>query len=272
MVQPVATAEVLEPFFFRREERALFGCFHPAAAERPDLPAVLICAPVGYEGIRAHRACRQLAAQLAAAGSPTLRFDYFATGDSAGDDAEGSLAQWRDDVEAALAELRRRAGARPVAMVGLRLGACLAAQVGAGREGVDRFVLWHPLSTGKACLEQWTAVQREFNLAMGYADETSPAGWTTEVQGFPLTAPLVEELTGWEFGSVRWSGRERVLLLATANDAEADRVAAGLRAANVTPQMDPGAGPRFWDQEPLDTVVPFQTLRAIVEWLTEAKR
>ena len=46
-----------------------------------------------------------------------LRFDYTATGDSAGDDAEGDLASWQQNILSAAEEL-----------IGLRLGATLAAQ------------------------------------------------------------------------------------------------------------------------------------------------
>ncbi|MCX5661117.1 MAG: hypothetical protein NTW19_15635 [Planctomycetota bacterium] len=274
-MQTATPTESIEPFFFGDKAERLFGCFHPPAVVRPDLSAVLICAPVGYEGIRAHRACRQLAAQLAAAGSPTLRFDYFATGDSAGDDAQGTLARWRQDVGVALAELRLRAAGEPgrsangrVAVVGLRLGACLAADAAAGLAGVDRFALWHPLATGKACLEHWAAVQQEYNRAMGHADEAMLGPWPAEVQGFPLTPGLVGELEQWDLSRAAWTGKERALVLAGADDKEGGRVAEELRRRNVSVETDAQAGPRFWDQEPLDTVVPFQTLRRIVAWLT----
>jgi hypothetical protein len=69
----------------------------PAAAARAqeglDAPgaAVLLCNPFGQEAIRCHRAFRLLSARLASSGIPSLRFDYFGTGDSPGNDGEGDL-------------------------------------------------------------------------------------------------------------------------------------------------------------------------------------
>ena len=69
--------------------------------------------------------------QLAAQGWHVLRFDYFGTGDSAGEFDEADLTGWEADIEQALDELLDMAGARKVALVGLRLGATLAARVAA---------------------------------------------------------------------------------------------------------------------------------------------
>ena len=61
----------------------LFGWVHPAAGRR----GVLLCGACGFEQMAAHRPWRALADRLAAAGCPTLRFDYPGEGNS-GDPAE----------------------------------------------------------------------------------------------------------------------------------------------------------------------------------------
>ena len=61
-----------------------FGWLHPAAGNR----GVVLCAPHGYEELCVHRQWASLAERLAAAGLPTLRFDYRGTGNSVGDDEE----------------------------------------------------------------------------------------------------------------------------------------------------------------------------------------
>jgi len=51
-------------------------------------------------------ALRTLAALLAREGFHVLRFDYYATGDSAGESSEGSLSEWRANIVTARDDLR----------------------------------------------------------------------------------------------------------------------------------------------------------------------
>jgi predicted alpha/beta hydrolase len=117
----------VRPFFFGSAAEPLFGAYHPAAGRPVQSTGVVVCNPFGVEAIYAHRMYRVLAERLARAGFHTLRFDYFGTGDSAGDSGEGSLARWSQDLLAASEELKDTAGLSRVAWVGLRLGGTLAA-------------------------------------------------------------------------------------------------------------------------------------------------
>ena len=74
--------------------------------------------------------------RLERAGMHTLRFDYLGTGDSAGDVEQASPAQWVADVKAAVEEIQGRLPASSVTLVGLRLGATLAAV------GPRNFAMW----------------------------------------------------------------------------------------------------------------------------------
>ena len=68
---------------------------------------MVLCYPWGSEYIHAHRALRQLATRLSMAGFHTLRFDYFGTGDSAGEMEDADLGVWEDDIETAIEELKK---------------------------------------------------------------------------------------------------------------------------------------------------------------------
>jgi predicted alpha/beta hydrolase len=67
-----------------------------------------------------------LSRQLAARGFNVLRFDYYGSGDSAGDDSEMRLSGSCEDIVAAIEELKDICDAKTVALIGLRLGASLA--------------------------------------------------------------------------------------------------------------------------------------------------
>lgn len=141
------------PFYFGAAERPLFGLFQGAAPSATK--AVLLCNPYGQEAIRTHRMYRVLADRLVRAGFDVLRFDYSATGDSAGDDAEGDLVQWTDDIVRAHAELLRRTSAHRVTWVGVRLGATLAIRASAhAPRSPDHVILWEPVIDGPNYLRQ----------------------------------------------------------------------------------------------------------------------
>src|SRR5262249_39564428 len=148
------------PFYFG-EDQALFGVYHtPQPGQNRDM-AFLLCASMGQEYIPAHRANRQLALRLARAGFPAMRFDYYASGDSAGEDDEVSMARWQADISTAIAELKRRSGTKQVSLIGLRLGATLATLVGAQRGDISHLVAWEPPVKGIDFIDEWIEKHEE---------------------------------------------------------------------------------------------------------------
>lgn len=178
---------------------ALAGIYQPAAGETPpsagmpadrpphrdgaagqDAPdtAVLICNPFGQEAIRAQRSLRVLAERLGRKGIPSLRFDYFATGDSPGEDGAGHLTRWRQDIHLADVYLRRISGCRQTIWIGLRLGATLALQAALQHDDLprpQRILLWDPVLDGDAYLEHlrrmnefWTRQSNVTGEALGF--------------------------------------------------------------------------------------------------------
>lgn len=143
----------MKPFYFGAIDKQLFGLFQSAGP--PTARAVLLCNPYGQEAVRTHRMYRVLADRLVRAGHDVLRFDYFATGDSAGNDDEGELIRWSDDIARAHAELARRSSADQVTWVGVRLGATLAIRASASApRPPDHLILWEPIVDGKDYLHQ----------------------------------------------------------------------------------------------------------------------
>src|SRR3954467_14174163 len=86
LVQPVA------PVTFDAAGEWCHGWYHAPAGRSRDL-VVVLCPPIGYEGICGYPVLVQIARTLAAGGLPVLRFDYHGTGDSAGDDTQPSRVQ-----------------------------------------------------------------------------------------------------------------------------------------------------------------------------------
>ena len=154
----------MRPLFFGPPDRPLFGWMHDAPA--PSRVGALVVSPFGYEAICAHRSLRHLADAIAHAGLPTLRFDHDGAGDSAGDDRDPDrLAAWVKGVHAAIAAL----GVERVCLVGVRLGALVAAIAAAERTDVEAFVAIAPVVSGRAYLRELKMVQGDdADAALGF--------------------------------------------------------------------------------------------------------
>lgn len=145
----------MTPFYFGGSERRLFGIYEPARKSVGKSLAAVLCHPSGEEHVHAYRTLRQLASRMSMVGIDVLRFDYYGTGDSAGEAGDGNILGWCEDIETAIAEVKDMTGAAKVSLIGLRLGANLAARVAAKcPDEIGDLVLWEPLRSGKdICLD-----------------------------------------------------------------------------------------------------------------------
>ncbi|PTR33821.1 alpha-beta hydrolase superfamily lysophospholipase [Luteibacter sp. OK325] len=161
------------PFFFG-PDAGLFGMYH--APSVPARRAMLMCPPLGQDLIRCHRVYRQLAQSLAEEGMAVLRFDYYGTGDSAGDSAEVDWDRCVSDAVTAATELRQRAGIDRVIAFGARLGGSVALTA-AERARFMEVIAWDPVLEGDryvAGLDAMQAALREdagrFNRPRSHSD------------------------------------------------------------------------------------------------------
>ncbi len=207
----------MEPAVFG--DPPLFGLFHPAPGGSARDQGVLICPPVAYEHIRAHRALRHLAVQLARAGYDVLRFDYFGVGDSAGASEEARVSRWHDDVAAAAAELRALSGAHTLCVVGVRLGATLAAT--APELQTDHLVLWDPILDGRAWVQSMERMHQTLLSDLTYFQRPRREPPNPGLLGFAFTPELRADLAELNLHRLaRWSSGKVTLVTGSAGEAE----------------------------------------------------
>jgi len=185
----------MNAMMFGRAPHSLFGVYHPPRTMRARRSGVVLCYPFGQEYMRAHRAYRQLALLLSNAGFHVMRFDYSGTGDSAGDATSGSLTQWIADAQSAAEELKEVAEISRVSFVGLRLGAAVAAMAAESRIDVDEVVLWDPLVSGDAHIEELLPFNSREERPMR-------ADGINGVLGFPLTTTMRAEICAFDLRQV----------------------------------------------------------------------
>lgn len=140
-----------QALFFDVPHGRLFGVYHEPEGRLVRAGAVLLLYPGEQEYKMVHWAYRNLAVQLAKQGWPVLRFDYTGTGDSDGETGTGDLDLWLEDAVAAADFLKKQSGCLHLQVVGVRLGAVVAARL-AGRTPVLNTILWDPPATGKSYL------------------------------------------------------------------------------------------------------------------------
>ena len=200
----------MNPLFFGDSQSPLFGIHQPPAAAGPDL-GVVLCPPVAQEYIRTHWAFVQLANQLSRAGVHVLRFDYFGVGDSAGASEEGTVARWRSDITTAAQELRDLSGVRTISIVGLRLGAALAATT----EGLklQDLVLWDPVVSGVSYLKALEAAHARMLKDVDRFGGKRRPSCKGELVGFPLPPPMRDGIAELELLRAPRPAAERTVVV-----------------------------------------------------------
>jgi alpha-beta hydrolase superfamily lysophospholipase len=262
----------MNPFYFGSSSRRLFGLYSPAERKRSPGRAIVLCNPWGREYEWAHRSLRLLGAMLSGAGFDVLRFDYYGSGDAAGEPADATLAGWEGDIQAAIEEIKDTAGATRVALAGRRLGATLAANVAVrNRAAVQELVLWDPVVNGDAYIQELWNMPPDPSLAAWHlAARPAEAGGGHELQGFPLTETLAREIRALDLLGLVPALPDRTLCVASEDRASY----ASLRSALKTRPK----GPLPFDHMPSPPAsvarrdlgagaVPVQLLQRIKEWL-----
>jgi alpha-beta hydrolase superfamily lysophospholipase len=238
---------------------SLFGWYHPPGevGARRGL-GILICNPVGDDLCRAHRPLRHLAERLAALGFPVLRFDYRGTGDSAGHEGEpGRVSAWLEDVGVAADELRARSGAERLCLIGLRLGATLAAAAAAGRADVEALVLWSGYPSGRDFVADVVRRHRlHRKLEPGAFSGGPTAAGGEEALGFFLADETIAALERLEVPA-----RPAPRALVVGSDALAGRLK-GVAIERAEVPAD-----RFLSLPPHQGALPEEALAAIAGWL-----
>jgi len=145
--------------WFGGEDNVLLGIWNLPDGEVAR-GAVVLCPPLGKETVHAYRLMALAAQQLCADGVAVLRFDYPGCGDSTGDElAPDAVDRWVQAIHTAV-EHARCAGAREVALLGLRAGALLATAAAGSCGPLTALALWDPVTRGRTYLREQSVLYR----------------------------------------------------------------------------------------------------------------
>lgn len=251
------------PVVFGPNERRLAGWLHlpPRGSARG---VVICCPPLGIEAVSAHHGLRALAQGVARAGFGALRFDYDGTGDSAGDEDDGDrVAAWCASIDAAI-DYGIACGFPTVALIGLRLGATLAAKVASSRADVQALVMWDPCVRGSVFLREQVAL-----AALHLGDDRCLPHDGTELLGTVLSATTAEDVRHLDLSEMPVPRASAVLVLSRADRKVPARLVAHLEPC--APEWAVAEGQAdFVDVLPHASKIPEHAIEAICRWLATA--
>ncbi len=239
----------------------LAGWFHQPGDGQAS-GAILLCPPLGMEHIVSYRLLRRLASQLATDGMAVLRFDYPGTGDSTdGPRDEGTVATWQASVHAAVDWLAARRAPR-LALVGMRVGAVMAALEAVERTDVDALVLWDPCTTGR----QYVREQRALRM-VNLPNHATRGDGGVETPGFWYGPRTVAELGALDARPAQDRFPKQTLLLVRSTD-DLEQFSGGTDP-HYEWQLAEDQG-RLLDYSSVLSIEPRATVASLQAWLATA--
>jgi len=245
------------PTWFGTADRPLFGWVHVPKDNRA-AGAVVLCPPVARELAATQICYRQLAEDLSAAGMLAIRFDYDGTGDSTGVHLDPNrVDSWLSSIEHAI-DLAKSCGAESISLIGMRVGALLAAVAAARLGSIDAVVLWDPCESGRAFVRHEAALLR----LLSDDDHGSVDG--IELPGCVFSAETVSDL-GSLAVPADGTRPSRVLLLTRPDRPPATKLT---NALGTEPDLAAARGQELLlEVEPGARKTPHDVVEHIVSWL-----
>lgn len=190
------------PLFFKNKNYNLFGVLH-----EPDTPnstlihhslGLVFCHPFAEEKLIAHRVMVNLARRLTKEGICCFRFDYMGHGDSDGNFEDSTIETRLSDIKCAIDFLREQTGVKRIGLLGVRLGATLAALTCANNSEIDFLILISPIVDGKPYIDQCLrsnlttqlAVYRKIKKTREQLVKDLMDGKTVNIDGYIITKRL----------------------------------------------------------------------------------
>jgi alpha/beta superfamily hydrolase len=183
-----------------------FGWFHEPVNSTRSKMGLVLCSSFGNENDATYRSLRNLASAAAEKGIATLRFDYYGSGDSAGADTENDHpSAWLSGIHAAIDALRKQDNIEKICILGIRLGALLAAVVANERTDICGYIALAPIPSGRAFLRE--ALLRN-------EQETRGEEFDLELAGYVLTPLAQNEFKSLDLLSMTCAPAKNVLIIA----------------------------------------------------------
>jgi len=183
----------LKAFHIKSNNEQLYTVLHsPKNIENSRKHTVVICSPITHEHDTCYWAMRQLAFRLSRLGFHVVRFDYFASGNSAGLSQQITLNSCVQNIVNISQYIIDQTNSEKLTYIGLRLGAVLATMSSIKRVP-DQMILWDPLIIGKKYINELAQLHKTFLNKMKRTKLHSH-NLGTEYVGYPYSEIIIDEI------------------------------------------------------------------------------
>jgi exosortase A-associated hydrolase 2 len=259
---------------FRSGDALLRGMLHTPSAGAS--AGIVICPPFAEEKKCAHRVLVHAARAFAQAGFVALRFDFSGIGESTGDPSAGCPSRWRQDIERATEFLWQSTSADRLGLLGLRLGATLAAAV-ARDMAPEWLMLWEPIVNGqrylrlnmrRSLIKKMITEGDEYD-AKAAANERQGGPEDVDFDGHVVSARCQAEISEVDLVGEATAAAQKTLVLGIGPRDTLSRELTGLaeayQAAEAPIASSAVREPPFWNM--IGLVRGDETIRATMDWL-----
>lgn len=261
------TAKGPRALYFGPAGAPLFGWLHRPPRDSASDMGLVICNPFGFEEVCAHRSLKSIADAAAADGVTSLRFDYAGCGNSCGDDFEpGRLRAWVQSVHEAVELLKQIAGLDHVCLLGLRLGAAVAALAAVERTDVRGFIAIAPVVGGRAYLRELRALDAVKRQVRTHAES---GGDLLESAGFLMTDETSRSVASVDLHALPRAPADRVLIVERDDLPATDRWAGTLERLGAATTVVRWAGYVGMMDDPRRARQPEVIIAGVVDQLSE---
>jgi exosortase A-associated hydrolase 2 len=206
---------MLQPLFIDAPDGSKRFALHHTPAEGRLRGLVVYVQPFAEEMNKSRRMAALQSRALAAAGYAVLQIDLAGCGDSQGEWASTTWADWVADVMLATHWLRQQHGQPgPLWLWGLRSGCLLACAAARQLDEAANVLFWQAPASGKPLLQQFLRLKMAADLQGGNAAGTTAAlraelaqGQAVDLAGYRLSSALALGLEAAELSPPRHAGQ-----------------------------------------------------------------
>ena len=225
---------------------------------------VVLCRSWGIDELCTRKFFRRIADAFAARGFPVLAFDYPGTVDSLDNPESDDLESWTGATAAACDRLKAETGCGKVVLLGLGLGALIAARAAAGRGDLAGLILAAPVTGGRRFLRETGIKARVVLEGLGLPPEDPALAGETAIGGLVLPRGVAKALGSASLDTAALPPATPCLVVAREAVAGDEDLARQLGAAVV-----PFTGYEKLMENPTESVLPHAVVTAMADWLAQ---
>ncbi len=251
------------PFWLNADTAPIFCWLHLPKDRTISTMGMVVCNPLGYEYSHSHRTVRHLCDAVAASGQACIRFDYHGTGDSFSDLFEDNrIATFLENIHQVIQALKTKTGVTQICLLGIRLGATLAAEYCKNNE-VEQLILWSPCVKGRAYVREMKALEK---LASHSDSVNAKEKDFIDSGGFIVTNKTADVLSQINLLKQQYLVNNGILLIERNDIHPSEKLIQSLTTTNIPFQQYSMDGYLDMMAEPQETVIPDKTINKIISW------